>query len=166
MRLQQIPRSEMSAEKQLLIVSHAPSPNTAALTEALVRGASHPDIERVAARATAPLEATAEDVLRADALILGTTENFGYMSGALKDFFDRIYYPCLGKTEGMPYGLLIRAGNDGSGAHASIERIVNGLRWRLVHAPVIAVGAFKSEYLEQCEALAMTLAAGLEGGIF
>jgi multimeric flavodoxin WrbA len=156
----------MSASKHLLIVSHVPSPNTAALTEALVRGASHLDVEGVAVKATAPLEANAEDVLRADALILGTTENFGYMSGALKDFFDRIYYPCLEKTEGLPYGLLIRAGNDGSGAHASIERIVTGLRWRLVHDPVMAVGEFRPEYLEHCETLGMTLAAGLAAGVF
>jgi multimeric flavodoxin WrbA len=156
----------MLATKHLLIVAHVPSPNTRALTEALVRGASHPDVEGVALKVTVPLEADVEDVLWANAVILGTTENFGYMSGALKDFFDRIYYPCLDKTEGLPYGLFIRAGNDGSGAKASIERIVTGLRWRLVHAPVIAVGEFKPKYLKHCEVLGMTLAAGLEAGVF
>ena len=88
------------------------------------------------------------------------------MSGALKDFFDRIYYPCLDKTEGLPFGVFIRAGNDGTGALASIERIVTGLRWRRVHDPVIAVGDFKLDHLVQCEALGMTLAAGLEAGVF
>ena len=156
----------MPDEKHLLIVSHVPSPNTKALTEALVRGATHPDVERVVVKVTKPLEASSPDVLSADALVLGTTENFGYMSGALKDFFDRIYYPCLDKTEGLPYGLFIRAGNDGTGALASIERIVTGLRWRRVHDPVIAVGEFSSEYLHQCEMLGMTLAAGLEAGVF
>ena len=152
--------------KHLLIVSHAPSANTQALTEAVARGASHPDIEGVDVRVVAPLESGPADVLWAHGLILGTTENFGYMSGALKDFFDRIYYPCLDSTQGRPYALFIRAGNDGTGARASIERIITGLRWRAVAAPVIAAGQFDAAYLEQCEELGMTLAAGLEANIF
>ena len=79
--------------KQLLIVAHAPSPNTRKLAEAALRGARHPDIEQVETRWVPPLEAQPQDVLQADAIILGTTENLGYMSGALKDFFDRCYYP-------------------------------------------------------------------------
>jgi NAD(P)H-dependent FMN reductase len=156
----------MLETKHLLIVSHTPSANTRALTEAVVGGASHADIEGVDVRVVAPLEADAQDVLEAQGVILGTTENFGYMSGALKDFFDRIYYPCLERTEGLPYGLFIRAGNDGGGARNSIERIVTGLRWKAVHDPVVAVGEFKPDYLTQCEELGMTLAAGLETGIF
>ena len=104
--------------------------------------------------------------MRADGLILGTTENFGYMSGALKDFFDRSYYPCLDHTQGRPYGLFVRAGNDGLGALQSIERIVAGLRWRSVADPVIAAKTFRDEYIERCEELGMTLAAGLEAGVF
>jgi multimeric flavodoxin WrbA len=156
----------MLETKHLLIVSHTPSANTRALTEAVAGGASHADIAGVDVRVVAPLGADAQDVLGAQGVILGTTENFGYMSGALKDFFDRIYYPCLERTEGLPYGLFIRAGNDGSGARNSVERIVTGLRWKAVHDPVIAVGEFKPEYLTQCEDLGMTLAAGLEAGIF
>ena len=156
----------MSEPKRLLIVSHTPSANTRALTEAVTRGASHPDIEGVDVRVIAPLAANPGDVLWADGVILGTTENFGYMSGAMKDFFDRIYYPCLEKTEGLPYGLFIRAGNDGNGARSSIERIVTGLRWRSVCDPIVAAGEFKPVYLEQCEELGMTLAAGLEAGVF
>ena len=81
----------MPEPKHLLIVAHNPSPNTRKLVEATLRGATHEDIEGVEAKHIAPLEATPDDVLWADAIILGTTENFGYMSGALKDFFDRIY---------------------------------------------------------------------------
>ena len=156
----------MPDNKRLLIVSHIPSENTRALTEAVARGAAHPDIDGVSIQVVRPLETGPDAVLAADGIILGTTENFAYMSGAMKDFFDRIYYPCLEKTEGLPYGLFIRAGNDGTGARTSIERIVTGLRWRAVHEPVIAVGEFKPAYLQQCEELGMLLAAGLEAGIF
>jgi multimeric flavodoxin WrbA len=136
------------------------------LTDAVVRGASHEDIDGVVVKLIAPLQAQPGDVLWAHAIILGSTENFGYMSGAMKDFFDRIYYPCLEQTEGRPYALFIRAGNDGSGARSSIERIVTGLRWKAVGDPVIAAGGFKPEYIEHCEELGMTLAAGLEAGVF
>src|SRR5215471_16570941 len=96
--------------KRLLLVAHAPSPNTAALRDAVIRGATSPDVSGIEFRFVAPLEARADDVLAAQAIILGTPENLGYMSGALKDFFDRIYYPCLELTQGMPYALYMRAG--------------------------------------------------------
>ncbi len=151
--------------KTLLVVSHCPSPNTRLLTEAVIRGASHPDIE-VNVIHKPPLQAGADDVLAADAQLLGTTENFGYMSGAMKDFFDRVYYPCLEQTEGRPYALFIRAGNDGSGAKNSIERIVAGLRWRAVQEPLIMAGEFQHTFIDACEELGMSLAAGLEAGIY
>ena len=94
---------QASPNRQLLVVAHTPSPNTQALCDAVLRGAMHPDIDHVEVRHVRPLQAEPEDVLWAHAIVLGTTENFGYMSGALKDFFDRIYYPCLEHTEGLPY---------------------------------------------------------------
>ena len=106
--------------KHLLIVAHNPSPNTQKLVDATLRGAGHADISGVEVKHIAPLQADADDVLWADAIILGTTENFGYMSGALKDFFDRIYYPCLEHTEGLSYGLYIRAGHDGTGTRRAV----------------------------------------------
>ncbi len=151
---------------RLLIVSHVPSSNTRAMTEAVVRGASHVDIQGVELRVYIPFDAAAEDVLWANGIILGTTENFGYMSGAIKDFLERIYYPCLEKTEGLPYALFIRAGNDGSGARTSIERIIKGLAWRAVQEPLICSGDYQDSFLEPCEELGMTMAAGLEAGIF
>ena len=152
--------------KQLLIVSHSPSPNAKALTEAVVRGAGHEDIQGVSVRQCPPLQAEGEDVQWADAIILGTTENFGYMSGAMKDFFDRIYYPCLENTEGLPYALFVKAGLDGQGAKTSIERIIKGLNWKQVQETIIFQGEFKLNFVEQCEELGMTMAAGLEAGIF
>lgn len=152
--------------KHLLIVAHAPSPNTRAMLDAVLAGARHPDITGVRTRHAAPLQAVAEDVLAADALILGTTENLGYMSGALKDFFDRCYYPCLEKTEGLPYALFVRAGHDGTGTRRAVESIATGLRWRAVHEPLICRGAYQEAFLQDCEALGLHMAAGLEAGVF
>jgi multimeric flavodoxin WrbA len=152
--------------RHLLIVSHSPSPNTRALTDAVVRGARHEEVTGVDVRSLPPLQAGPGDVLWAEAVILGTTENFGYMSGALKDFFERIYYPCLEKTQGMPYALFIKGGHDGTGARASVERIIAGLRWRAVQDPVVMRGTFTKEWLGPCEELGMAMAAGLEAGIF
>ncbi len=152
--------------QKLLIVSHSPSPNAQALTDAVGKGANHEDIDNVEIRILPPLEAVADDVLWADAVILGTTENFGYMSGAMKDFFDRIYYPCLELTEALPYALFIKAGLDGQGAKTSVERIVTGLKWKQVQPALICQGEFRPEFVKDCEELGMTIAAGLEAGIF
>jgi multimeric flavodoxin WrbA len=95
------------ARKHLLIVANTPSENTRILRDAVVRGAQSPDIEDVEVRVMDPLKAGPDDVLAAQGIVLGTTENLGYMSGALKDFFDRIYYPCLERTQGLPYALYI-----------------------------------------------------------
>lgn len=151
--------------KQLLIVAHTPSENTQRMLDAMLRGARHPDIDTVTTRHVAPLQACADDVLACDAIILGTPENLGYMSGALKDFFDRIYYPCLEKTQGKPYALWIRAGSDGTGTRRAVETIVTGLRWRAAQPPLICRGSFQEVFIEQCEALGLYMAAGLDAGI-
>jgi len=106
--------------KRLLVVAHAPSPNTRAMLDAVVEGAGSPDIEGVKVDARSPFDTAPEHVLGAGAIILGTTENLGYMSGALKDFFDRIYYPCLEETQGLAYALYIRAGHDGTGTRRAV----------------------------------------------
>lgn len=151
--------------RQLLIVAHAPSPNTRLLAEALLNGARHPDIQDVKVVWKPPLEAGPDDVLAADAIILGTTENLGYMSGALKDFFDRSYYPVLEKKQGLPCAILIRAGHDGTGTRRALESILTGLRWKLVQEPLVCRGDWQDDFLQQAEELGMTMAAGLEAGI-
>ena len=88
------------------------------------------------------------------------------MSGALKYFFDRIYYTCLEETQGLPYALFIKAGNDGDGALSSVHRIVTGLRWREVQAPLVVKGDINAQSLIDCRELGMALAAGLEAGLF
>ena len=151
---------------KLLIVSHAPSPNTRRLNEAVLAGARDPSIEGVTAELFSPFDAGPDEVLAADALILGTTENFGYMNGALKDFFERIYYPCIEHTEGMPYALFVKGGMDGTGARNSVERIVSGLKWKAVQEPLVMTGKFQERWLAPLSELGMAMAAGLEAGIF
>ena len=154
------------AEKRLLIVAHAPSPNTEALLRAVLEGAADPGVEGVRPRAIAPLAAGPDDVLAADAVILGTTENFGYMSGALKDFFDRVYYPCLERTRGLPYALYIRAGSDGTGTRRAVEAITTGLGWRAVRPPLLCQGAWDEAFVDQARELGTLVAAGLDAGLW
>lgn len=152
--------------KKLLIVAHAPSDNTMALLNAAVDGAGSPDIDGVAVQAQSPFETQPADVIGADAVLLGTTENLGYMSGALKDFFDRCYYPCLEETQGKPYALYIRAGQDGTGTRRGVETIITGLRWRAVSEPVLCRGEWDPAFPAKVRDLAMLMAAGLEAGVF
>lgn len=150
------------SSKTLLIVAHAPSDNTRALREAVLRGARHGDIEDVEINCKPPLEAGPEDVMSADAIILGTTENLGYMSGALKDFFDRSYYPVLEEKQGLPCALYIRAGMDGTGTRRAVESIVTGLRWNWVQSPLTFKGDWQDSFLQQAEELGLYMAAGLD----
>lgn len=154
------------SKKKLLIIAHAPSENTKRMLEAVASGASHPEITGVEVRWLAPLETQPEDIIAADAVIFGTTENFGYMAGLIKDVFDRCYYPCLEHTEGLPFAFYVRAGLDGTGTIRAIESITQGLRWTLVQAPLLCKGTWDEAFLEQCEELGMSIAAGLDAGIF
>ncbi|MDO6823760.1 flavodoxin family protein [Marinobacter sp. 1_MG-2023] len=156
----------MDSKKKLLVVAHAPSPNTLTLRNAVAQGAGDEDIENVEVTVLAPLDAGPDDILACDAIILGTTENLGYMSGALKDFFDRSYYPCLEKTQGLPFAYYIRAGHDGTGTQRAIESITTGLRWKLVQEPLICRGEYRGEFEGQCRELGMYVAASLDAGLF
>ena len=136
------------------------------MAEAVHRGATSAEVEGVETRFLTAAHAGVEDLLWAHALALGTPENFGYMSGALKDFLDRTFYPCEGKVVSLPYAIFISAGNDGRGALSSIERIARGYPLKLVQEPIIARGEVTGEVLESCETLGLALAAGLEMGVF
>jgi len=152
--------------KHLLIVHHSQTGATAALAAAVIAGAREAAAESLEVRTLDCLAATPDDVKWAHGVLLGTPENFGYMSGALKYFFDRIYYPCLEHTQGLPYALFVKAGNDGSGACASVERIVTGLRWRAVQAPLVAVGELTEAHLAAARELGETVAAGVDLGLY
>ena len=151
--------------KRLLIISHAPSKNTRRMLEAVVSGATNDEITEVDVRSISPLDTNPEDIKASQAVIIGTTENLGYMAGLIKDVFDRCYYPCLETTEGLPFTFYVRAGNDGTGTRRAIESIATGLSWRLVQEPLICRGEFTEDFVTQCEDLGMTMAASLEAGI-
>ena len=158
--------SDMTANiKTLLIVAHAPSPNTKKLAEAAHKGADHPDLE-VKVILKSPQDTQPEDVLAADALLLGTTENLAYMAGLTKDFFDRCYYPVLEKKQGLPFAVYIRAGHDGTGTKLALKTITTGLRWEWIQEALILQGEWQEDFANQVEELAMTLAAGVEAGIY
>ena len=150
--------------KTLLIVFHTGGVKTARMAEAVERGARTETGVKVIVKRCA--DAGPEDVLAADGLILGTPENFGYMSGMMKDFLERVFYACEGKVNGRPYALFVGAGQDGTGAVTSVERIVLGLRLRKVHDPIIGLKELTPEILSSCEALGAALAAGLAMGVF
>ena len=152
--------------KTLLIIAHTPSPNTIALREAAVAGASDPAVGDVSVRHLSPFDVQVEDVQTADAVIIGTTENIGYMAGATKDMFDRCYDDWLGQYEGLPVGLYIRAGRDGTATKRALEAIIGALGWRLVAAPLILHGDWQEPYCEEVAELSMGMAAGLDAGIF
>jgi len=151
--------------KTLLIVAHAPSPNTQKLAQAAYDGANHADID-ITVILKSPQDTQPEDVLAADALLLGTTENLAYMAGLTKDFFDRCYYPVLEEKQGMPFAVYIRAGHDGTGTKLALNTITTGLRWSWIQEAVILQGDWQDSFAEQVEELAMTLAAGVEAGIY
>ena len=147
----------------LLIVHHTPSPATAEMFDAVLRGATDPEITGVDVVRRAALAATASDVLTADGLLLGTPANIGYMSGALKHFFDQVYYPVLDDTRGRPYGLYVHGSLGTEGAVRAVESIADGLGWQRVAAPVAVTGNPDKAALEACWELGATVAATLMG---
>lgn len=153
-------------QKSLLIVCNTPSKNTQAIADALVSGANHKDIENVSVIFKRPLEVSADDVLQADGILICTTENFGYMAGLIKDFFERIYYPCLEQTQGKPYALCIRAGLDGTGTQIAIDKIITGLRWKAIGPTLLLHGEFKPAFLDEANELGQRMSAGLDADIF
>ncbi len=161
----------MPEAPRLLVVWHSASGGTRDLVEAAVEGATDPMIAEalgsaVDVRVMGALEAGVEGVMAADGDLLATPENFGYMSGALKDFFDRTYYPCLEHTRGRPYGLLVKAGGDGLGAVGAVVPLAAGLEWRAVLEPLVVRGDVTADHLAAARELGGSLAAGLAGDLW
>jgi hypothetical protein len=146
---------------RLLIVHHTPSPALHALFEAAHAGATDPQITGVEVVARPALVAGPVDVLEADGYLLGTPANLGYISGALKHFFDTIYYPCLEATAGRPFGVYVHGNDDTAGALRAVDKITTGLRWAAAQAPVLGVGAPTKDDRDACWELGAALAAGL-----
>lgn len=153
--------------RNLLIVYHTQTGHTEAMARAVARGARHPEVaEEVETRVRRAMEAGLDDLLWADAVAFGTPENFGQLSGGMKDFLDRTYYPAQGLIEGLGYAVFISAGNDGRGALEALRRIARGYPLREVREPVIARGGLDPALLNECEELGLALAAGLAAGLW
>ncbi len=131
------------------------------MLEAVLAGARDDAIEHVEVIVRPALSAGAADVLAADAILLGTPANIGYMSGALKHFFDQIYYPVLDATVGRPYALYVHGGNDTAGAIRSVDTITTGLRWRRLREPLTVIGDVDAAAREACWDLGASVAASL-----
>jgi multimeric flavodoxin WrbA len=158
----------------LLVVHHSPTAATRSLLEAVLAGANDPEIEDVEVRAVPALEATADDVLAADGYALGTTANFGYMSGALKHFFDSTFLAIggaldekggaggsAGTSSKRPFGLFVHGRYDTTGAVRSVLSIVQALGWRQAHETIEVMGDVDDQHLAAAYELGATLAASL-----
>ena len=145
---------------RLLVVHHTVSPATSALLTAAMEGARDPAITGVDVVGRPALTAAPLDVLEADGYLLAGPVNLGYLAGALKHFFDNIYYPCLEATVGRPFGAVLHANSDATGALRALEAITTGLRWRAAQKPLVVTGA-SPENLGAVRELAAALAAGL-----
>jgi multimeric flavodoxin WrbA len=162
--------------RTLLIVFHSRTGGTRQMAEAAADGA-RTEID-ISVRLVPAAEAEADDVISADGCIFAAPENLAALSGVMKDFFDRSYYPVLGRTEGRPYALLVCAGSDGQNAVRQMERIATGWRMKRVADPlvvcthaqtaeaILATKQIDSASLRRCRELGATLAAGLAAGVF
>jgi multimeric flavodoxin WrbA len=144
---------------RLLVVHHTPSPATAELLDAVLAGAADPEITGVEVVARAALAATASDLLAADGVVLGTPANIGYMSGALKHFFDQVFYVCGHDTAGLPHGLYVHGNLGLEGAVRSVRSVADALGWTAVAAPVEVTGAPDRAALDACRELGAVVAA-------
>ena len=158
------PKNRQRSMAKILIVYHSQTGNTQKMAHAIAEGAKSIDGVEVILRKA--VDATLEDLLTADGFALGTPENFGYMSGMVKDFFDRTFYGAQEKVFRKPFVVFISAGNDGTGALRAIERIALGYKFKTVFQPVIAKGAITEEILAQCVELGATIAGGCQMRVY
>ncbi len=112
------------------------------------------------------LDADLDDLLECDGIIIGSPEYFGYMSGAVKDFFDRTYESARSRVFRKPYTVFINAGNDGTGALRNIERICIGYQFKKVYEPIVISGGITQQIIERCREMGQTIAAGCSAGIY
>lgn len=146
---------------RLLVVHHSPSPAVEGILEAALAGARDEAIEGVDVLVIPALEATVDDVLGSDGYLLGTTANFGYISGALKHFFDTTYNATHESTAKRPFSYWIHGGYDTTGAKRAMESITTGYGWRLAAEPLVFTGEVTQAHLDCALELGGTLAAGL-----
>ena len=152
--------------KTVLLIAHTPSPNTLALATAAMNSVASHDTGNVVMRRLSPFDVSVKDVSEAAAVIIGTTENIGYMAGATKDMFDRCYNDRLNCTVAKPVAIYIRAGLDGTGTKNALTSICGGLKWRLIAAPVIVQGSWQNTFCDQVSELCLGVVLGIDSGIY
>ena len=152
--------------KIVLMIAHTPSPNTLALTSSAMQAVAQNDTGNVVMQCMSPFDVQTEDVYRAAAVIIGTTENIGYMAGATKDMFDRCYNNWLHSTAAKPTAIYIRAGLDGSATQKALLSICQSLKWRLIAAPLILKGNWQSHFCDSVSELCLGVTIGVDGGIY
>lgn len=151
--------------KRILLMHHSQSGHTTTLAEAVKAGVLEL-ADEIALRERRAAQATLDDLLWAEGLLIGTPENFGYLAGAIKDFLDRTYYPAQNRTVGLPWAMFVSCDNDGTGAVRALERIALGYGWHKIAEPVLVRGAIDDTALARCRELGQTLAAGLSCGLY
>ena len=145
----------------LLLVHHSPTDKTERIADAVRAGVSLEGLESITLVERNALDATPDDVLAADGYVLGTTANFGYISGALKHFFDTTFYPSHEHTAGRPFSFWIHGGYDTAGAEQAMRSITTGYKWQLVADPLIFTGDVTDNHLEAATEMSATVAATL-----
>ena len=155
----------MSTDKKIIFVSHSPSKNTKILSNTVLDVIKYNKL-KLKVEIYSPLEITSNDVLKANGIIIGTIENFGYMAGATKDFFDRCYNNLLDRSQGLPVFYYIRAGLDGEGSERALNRIILGLKWRQVLKPLILKGKWTNDFINLVSEASLNFAIGIEEGIY
>lgn len=151
--------------KKLQCVIHSPSTNTSLIKKKITQSLLN-ETSNLSVSVKSPFETNAEDILYADGLLIGTTENLASMAGATKDFFDRTYYELIEKKAGLPIAVWIRAGHDGTGTLMQFNSIIKGLRWKLVQDILICKGDWDKKFIDQCTELSLGLAIGIESNIY
>ena len=152
-------------DKKIIFISHSPSKNTKTLSDIVFNTVNSNDLN-INIELFSPLEISSESIKKSDGVIIGTTENFGYMAGATKDFFDRCYNELLDNTQGLPVFYYIRAGLDGEGTVRAIDKILLGLKWRQVLKPIVLKGNWNNNFKNKVAEASLNFAIGVQEGIY
>ena len=152
-------------DKKIIFISHSPSKNTKTLSDIVFNTVNSNGLN-INIELFSPLEISSESIKKSDGVIIGTTENFGYMAGATKDFFDRCYNELLDNTQGLPVFYYIRAGLDGEGTVRAIDKILLGLKWRQVLKPIVLKGNWNNNFKDKIAEASLNFAIGIQEGIY